>query len=717
MKETTKAADQQNRYRGIIISIVIFLLLVLAILGMNLYSTQQVVRDEAKVDASAEMRDLVDSISRDLFNLKLNYGQNPKGPYITGMIKRIENNQSQLSHLINIFDKGGQITDLDGKPLDLPAVTFADERADIEKVKIDWAGFKPAITNYLKTAMDVSVDSTPLDLAVDQAQSSSIVLYNDLKTYSADVKRHAADRANLLQIIQLVGIAAVIAYFAVFIFYFMRKLRASDNEAIEARKEVDEIMETVSEGLFLVDKDLKIGTQYSEQLESIVGQKNIAGRKFEGLLESIASKKDLDTAKSFIGQLFNNKVKAKLIKDLNPLERVAVQVSDERGHFDARHLAFNFSRVYDKKDISKVLVSISDVTQEVLLEQRLEREQEQNDQQMEMLTSILHADESMLGSFLRNAHQRLNSINETLKRQTRKDADLKTKVSDIFREVHSLKGEASALDLESFVTLSDEFENKLNVLQGRSSLTGNDFLPLAVNLDELIDLTNRVDFLIERLGGLRGSASGQQSAEQFVDAGSEATENYVQGKALDNYFSDYVENVCKRNGKKATLQTTGLEKLATRTGLVDGLKDAAIQLVRNAVVHGVEEPNDRLQNGKDEAGLLRIDFTENSDNGHKEAVLVVEDDGKGIDYERIRQKAIDEGHFSAEEAANLSERQLIMLMFSTGFSTAQSVGEDAGRGVGLDVIRDRIRQMGGKIQIHSKVGERTRFIIRVPMVG
>lgn len=708
MSKAVKTAPRAARYQGIIVSIVIFLLLILGILGLNLYSTFQINKNDVAINTSGQMRDLTQSMTRDLFSMQLSYGEDPNSPHINATLERLETNRKEFTQDLNALDLGGMITDYAGKGIKVDPLLMQEERKELGIVAKEWQGYGRLIADYVPTAKDLHSDSTQLDLAILKAQESSIIMYESLNKLVHSIRTRAEAQSDLLKIVQIAGIIAVILYFIIFMFYFMRKLRAADRVATEARRETEEIMATVNEGLFLVDQELKIGGQYSSRLESLIGQTSIANRHFDNLLETLVSQKDADTAKSFVSQLFNSKVKEKLIKDLNPLDRVEVQIADDNGMLSSRYLNFNFSRVYEGKLIKRILVGISDITSSVLLEKQLEQEQVQNDQQMEMLTSILHANPSMLNSFVSHAKDSTENVNNILKRPSKSQGDLREKATEIFREIHGLKGEASALELDSFVSLAHNFEDKLQSLQKQSSLSGNDFLPLTVILDQLIEQLNRVDFLMQRLGNTSQIASAVSGGDKLMPSAEDVVED-----TLTPYFDNYIEKVAERNDKQVKLSTTGLGVLEADSDLSSRLNDIIVQLIRNAVVHGIETPAVREAQGKAAQGHLQIRFDKSAIT--QEAFLSVEDDGRGIHYPSIREQLVADGVCSAAEAESLTKKQLIMLMFDGGFSTAEAATEDGGRGVGLDIIKARIDELKGKIQIHTKPNEQTRFIIRLPL--
>ncbi|PIE48234.1 MAG: hypothetical protein CSA42_00160 [Gammaproteobacteria bacterium] len=700
-----QTTGKSARYRGIIISIIVFLLLILAILGVNLYSTFQINKNDNTVNTAAQMRDLTQSITRDLFSMQLTYGQDPHSPYASATLSRLEQNAKAFTTDLQALDAGGKTISYENKAIDINRITLPAERKLLRTVAQHWQGFSEKIRNYLPTATDIAADSTELDIAILQAEESSLVMYSKLNKLVDSIHARAEKQANMLRIIQIVGIVLVIIYFVIFMFYFIRKLRAADKVADTARRETDKILATVNEGLFLVDKDLNVGLQYSQRLESLIGQKKIANRNLTKLLSSIVSMNDLETSKKFIDQLFNKKVKEKLVQDLNPLDEVRASILQENGSFINRYLKFNFSRVYgDNDDIDAILVSIADNTRAVELEKRLDKEKKYNQQQVDMLASILHTDTSSMANFIDNTERRLRTINDVLRQSKLEPADLKNKINLIYREVHSLKGESSALGLDKFVQLAHESEEELQSLKNMLKISGNDFLPLAMSIEHLMGSFDTIKdvnaMLVKRSAGEKISDDNKQLSI------SSDTQTYQQ------HFEKMVHDIATREQKIVHFEGSSIQ-----TDLLSGtrgnmIKDIAIQLIRNSIVHGIEPRNARIAAGKPQGGVVKMNLIR-KDKDH--GLLVITDDGAGIKFDKIRQKIVDNGTYSQEAAKKLDEKALLREMFKPGFSTAASTTEDAGRGVGLDIVWNTVKSLNGKIKIASSPGESTRFLIIYPL--
>lgn len=171
-----------------------------------------------------------------------------------------------------------------------------------------------------------------------------------------------------------------------------------------------------------------------------------------------------------------------------------------------------------------------------------------------------------------------------------------------------------------------------------------------------------------------------------------------------------VRDLSKQLGKEVDLQLLGGETEMDRT-VIEEITDPLIHLLRNGVDHGIESEEERLRNGKPPKGILTVQACHEGN----QVVIRVKDDGGGIDPEVIRRSAVKKQILSEEEAAVLTEREAVHLIFKPGFSMAAVVSDISGRGVGMDIVRDHIEKLNGVIDIRSEVGKGTEFLIRLPL--
>lgn len=175
-------------------------------------------------------------------------------------------------------------------------------------------------------------------------------------------------------------------------------------------------------------------------------------------------------------------------------------------------------------------------------------------------------------------------------------------------------------------------------------------------------------------------------------------------------FPRMIRDLSKKLDKKMELYMSGEETELDRT-VVDEIGDPLMHLLRNSADHGLESAELRKERGKPEVGSIFLDAYQDGNN----VVIEVRDDGNGIDTEAVKNKAIERGVITEEQAANMSEKEIIGLLFNAGFSTAKTVSDVSGRGVGLDVVKSKIESLSGEIEVKSRLGEGSTWIIRLPL--
>jgi two-component system chemotaxis sensor kinase CheA len=175
-------------------------------------------------------------------------------------------------------------------------------------------------------------------------------------------------------------------------------------------------------------------------------------------------------------------------------------------------------------------------------------------------------------------------------------------------------------------------------------------------------------------------------------------------------FPRMIRDLNKTLGKKMELTMTGEETEMDRT-VVDEIGDPLMHLIRNSADHGIESAELRAQRGKPEVGQIFLHAFQDGNS----VVIEVGDDGNGIDAEAVKNKAIEKGVVTPDQAALLTEKQCVELLFHPGFSTAKQVSEISGRGVGLDVVKSKVESLSGEVTVRTKLGEGSTWIIRLPL--
>jgi two-component system, chemotaxis family, sensor kinase CheA len=575
-----------------------------------------------------------------------------------------------------------------------------------------------------------------LTAAIRTSRHSLPELDAQLAAVGSELQAGNGRAAKQLRLVMLLGVL-IAAGLVLLIMLLLNARRHQEARLREARQQTADILRTVKEGLFLLDENLVIGSAYSGALETLFQRKDIAGLGFDALLENIVSEKTLATALKFVKVLWAERTNEKLVKSINPLGEVEVHLAAGPGKFDTRYLDFEFHRVRVDGKITHVLVSVSDVSSRVELARELQSSQQQAQAQVDTLLGILHIDPTHLASFLSDSDTAMKMINAVLKEPAREESAFRKKLDTLFRQAHSVKGEAAALGLSSIESRAHSFEDDLKGLREKSDLSGNDFLPLVIKLDDLLTHLQSVSDLVSRLskfqvprdeapispsedrgaqrgpGGAQGGASGVRGSpparRDEAPADLEATGPLGSDGGLASALQQLTDRMAADSGKEARVQCRGLDKVPEDYRRI--VKDIAIQAVRNAVVHGIERAPERTAAGKPVQGLVRVDFKSTSDGSYK---LSVEDDGQGLATERIKEAAVQKGFITADQVDSLDARQTLGLLFQPGFSTLDVATKDGGRGVGMNLMADHMRQIGGRVGVATAPGKFTRVTMTLP---
>jgi two-component system chemotaxis sensor kinase CheA len=237
-------------------------------------------------------------------------------------------------------------------------------------------------------------------------------------------------------------------------------------------------------------------------------------------------------------------------------------------------------------------------------------------------------------------------------------------------------------------------------------------------LDAIVNLIGELVLSRNRLKTLRSRLKDEEldRAVSTLDIATARLQSAVMrtrmqpvGKVFSR-FPKVARDVARSLQKEVDLELIGADTELDRN-LVEALADPLVHLVRNAIDHGVEMPDLREAQGKPRMGRVRLSAQQEGDY----VSIEVQDDGAGIDPERLRAKAREKGLIDPEAAARLTSEECLHLVFLPGFSTKQQVTDISGRGVGMDVVQSRIRELSGQIQIQSELGRGSRFLIRVPL--
>jgi HPt (histidine-containing phosphotransfer) domain-containing protein/PAS domain-containing protein len=550
--------------------------------------------------------------------------------------------------------------------------------------------------------------SNDVNTAIHTAHHSLAAIDAEIAALGTELQARNARSATRLRLLMLAGMLGA-SVLVVLVTVLLAARRRQAHSLREARRQTEDILRTVKEGLFLLDQDLTIGPTYSRALEVLFQRKDFAGLTFDQLLREIVNERTLATALKYVSILWAERTNENLVKSINPLGEVEIRITNNQGGAETRYLEFDFHRVRVEGKIRHVLVSVSDITAQVDLARELKVSQGQAQAQVDTLLGILHVEPSQLASFLSDSNAAMKMINAVLREPARDETAFRKKLDSLFRQAHSVKGEAASLGLSSIESRAHAFEDDLEMLRGKPELSGNDFLPLVIKLDDLLTHLQSISDLVARLSRLHVN---QHDDPQGSGVAEIAPSPKRTSASIEMSLQNLARRMADENGKDAELECIGFD--AIPEGYTRLVKEIAVQAVRNAIVHGIEARGGRPKLGKPEIGKVRVEFHELPESGYK---FTIEDDGRGLSAERIKEVAVQKGLVTAEQAAGLDAKQVFSILFQPGFSTADGITRDAGRGVGMNLISERVHDVGGRVGVATSVGKFTRITLSLPALG
>ncbi|HVE52938.1 MAG TPA: ATP-binding protein [Ramlibacter sp.] len=671
MKKTN--SFNPGKYRDLLLAICLFIVLDLGILVFNYQASVLLERDTARIQSAGELRMLTQQLTKSLLTLQAErVGGMPTQTSMAQLSQAHEGFGKALASLKASLDRDAEFS--------VFGLRAADVGDAVERVEKEWRPLSETIAPVLAVAEPSAQD---IEIASTKAVARNI----KLAVLAEDVANavEAAARAKTLRMrqIQLGAIALALLNFVYIVFKFLRRLHASDLVAEEARRETEDILNTVSEGLLLVRPDGTVGTQFSASVPNLLMHKVRAGDDFARLLRLMLDESRAEEAGNFLRLLFDPKVKPGLLRQLDPLREVEVR-PPQGGK--PRYLTFRFTQVRQGDAVKELLVTVVDVTQRIELERELAAVQDAARGGIDDLVRVLESEPALLHDFLANANAKLGALNRACREAGRRPRDYQRLVDDASRTIHGIKGEAAALGLDLVARQAHRMEDALAPLRGSRTLAGEDLIPVVFELSKVQEQVERLHKLFTRLSPAQVDAPPQSMVGAMV-------------RNLESLSRRVAESVSKQVRLTSDIRAEGLPPAVARV-----LSEALPQLVRNAVVHGIETPQERESQGKPPVGELRLEITPQED-GRLEVVL--SDDGRGIHVEQVRERALA----LRSDAVALSDSQALAMIFHPNFSTSAEVTEHAGRGDGLALVRQLVEHAGARLRVMTQPRAYTRFVM------
>jgi len=454
------------------------------------------------------------------------------------------------------------------------------------------------------------------------------------------------------------------------------------------RDEITVMKDSLKIGLFFMDKNFIIQPQYSRYLEEMLSEEDLVGKNFLDLLSTSFNDKEMSNIKDYFEMVLKRALDQDMLDDINPLGEFNYTNAESKSQ---KVFQCEFTVVEHMHEEEFILVTMYDVTVETELQRRLAEEEGRRQEEMKSVFELIQVEPRVFDDFLEDAEYEFDKINEILRNDKFSAHEA---LVEIYQSIHAIKANAVILGLNVFGDKAHNLESKIKKLREHKEPPFSDMLNLQMEIDKLSREKDGFKTTIEKLNSFKNGQSGKKHGQS----------RYVLVESLTKTINKVSADV----GKKIKFVVNEIDDEALEKGPRRIIKETLLQLARNSVVHGIESSEDRIANGKKESGVIRLSIKISGGQIH----VKLADDGCGINCQKIAEKAL-RLHLIKLKDAN-DKKLLLRLIFSAGFSTAETEGIHAGRGIGLSLVYDRVRSAKGKIKVQTKMGKGTIFHIILP---
>jgi two-component system chemotaxis sensor kinase CheA len=494
------------------------------------------------------------------------------------------------------------------------------------------------------------------------------------------------------QILRQIILPFIIILVAIALYFPMiRGINRLTGDLKAERDEIAAMKDSLKAGVFLMNQDNIIQPQYSRALETVLEESDLQGRNFIDILNASLTKKEQESLEKYFKIFQKKKFQQGMLDDLNPLVEFRY-VHEQKGK--EKNLRCVFAPVERENEGVFILGSVEDVTAEAELRRQIAETKSQQQEEMRYLFEIIHVDPVVFNDFVEDMEYEFERINETMKNQK---LSSHAALDIIFQSVHAIKSNAVIIGLEGFSAKVHEVESEIKQLKEQKDISTEELLHITVKLGKIMKENDNFRSAVNKIRSFNARSPGT------------GTEESQERRILVETLSQASQRVSMDLEKKVRFEVLNIDPQALEQGPRRIIKEVLLQLVRNSVYHGIEAPSERRSTGKNEEGLIGLSIIVRNGAIH----IKLWDDGQGLDFDRIRQKA--EKLQILRKSEEWDKNTLSKVIFAPGFSTAESGEFHAGRGVGLNLVRDRIRDVGGNIRLQTTPGKGTAFHISIPL--
>ncbi|MCL2243962.1 MAG: ATP-binding protein [Treponema sp.] len=474
------------------------------------------------------------------------------------------------------------------------------------------------------------------------------------------------------------------------LFRIFRAKKLSDLRAQERSNIITVMQNNMKIGLFFMNKANVIQDHYSRYLEDMLSEDELSGRLFTDIIAKSVTSNELESIKDYFRMVAESTYDQEILDDINPLNELHY-VNARNG--DRKIFQCAFATVEQAQGEIFLLVTVYDITAKVELQQRLAEEEAKRQEEMASVFELIQVQPDVFGDFMEDMEFEFDSIDKILKHDelTAHEALIK-----VYQSVHAIKSNAVILGLNVFGAKVHNLETKIkNMREKEGEIPFVDMLNLAMEIEKISQEKEGFRDVIDKL---QSYTSDSGSKNQNV-------------KVLVESLAKTASRAAEDMGKQVFFIADDIQPVAINIGPRRVMKEILMQLIRNSAVHGIETPDVRKSKGKNETGIIKVSIKMSDDNQYIK--MKMSDDGKGLDYKTIGERAVSQNIIRKENAEN--KDMLIKAIFAPGFSTSENEGMHAGRGIGLNLVRDRVKEVNGTMSLHSEADRGIAFFVSIPV--
>lgn len=467
----------------------------------------------------------------------------------------------------------------------------------------------------------------------------------------------------------------------------------SEKQYLSTQAEI--IFANVNQGIFLLDNEFIIDTFYSKETEAIFDESSLANMNFLSLMKPKLMQRDQEALDLFAEHLFNPEIREDVVNRLNPVAQVEIFNDSSSSDIENRYIGFTFSRVIKDNKIYRILVTVLDETENVLMQRKIEEAEKRNKKESEQLLAILNVNPKVLSEYLDTTIDSLEGISAEYEKSAGTDFD--ELLGFTFTIVHTAKGNASLINLKLIEERLHRVENSIADLKIKVDIEGKNFLKIIYEVTEVVSVLKNMKQMLARI------------AKAYNEFGSHRDDENS-NQLLISTLEKGIGKLSQEKSKKVNFIFEENNLVIPEKYRLD-VKDMSIQLIRNSIIHGIENADDRQFMGKPETATIKINIDQ-CDSGHFQ--FTYEDDGAGINTDTLINKALEKNIITEDLVNNMTDAEKAQLIFKDGISTAENIDHNAGRGQGMSVVKKIIRKHNGNCKLETRKDRSFKLTVKFP---